>query len=124
MYSRNSSSIYEIETHMRSKQILPIRPVLFCSVPCSFPFQQHFQTKSANQTSFYIRNTMIPRRYCLTCLLIFLLVLSTFSFSHSQPHWSSKKKRLGEKVRNMYVNSITIFQFVDPISTPIFSSFR
>lgn len=109
MYSRNSSSIYGIETHTHTKQILPIRPVLFCSALCSFLLQQHFQTKSANQSSFYIQNPMIPRRYYLTCLLIFLLVLSTFSFSHSQPHWSSKKKRLREKVRNMYVNSITIF---------------
>ncbi|KAK2419637.1 Glycosyl hydrolase family 47 protein [Trifolium repens] len=47
---------------------------------------------------------MIPHRYYSSCFVLFLLVLSTFSVSHSQSqsHWSTKKKRMREKVCKMF----------------------
>ncbi|KAK2365496.1 Glycosyl hydrolase family 47 protein [Trifolium repens] len=47
---------------------------------------------------------MIPHRYYSSCFVLFLLVLFTFSVSHSQSqsHWSTKKKRMREKVCKMF----------------------
>ncbi|KAK7389030.1 hypothetical protein VNO78_23861 [Psophocarpus tetragonolobus] len=45
-----------------------------------------------------------PRHYT-TCLLLFLLVLSDFSMSESQSPWAAKKKRMREKVRNMFYHA-------------------
>ncbi|BAT76126.1 Alpha-mannosidase I [Vigna angularis] len=47
-----------------------------------------------------------PRHYT-TCLLLllFLLVLSDFSMSQSQSPWAAKKKRMKEKVRNMFYHA-------------------
>ncbi|XP_022639265.1 alpha-mannosidase I MNS5 isoform X2 [Vigna radiata var. radiata] len=47
-----------------------------------------------------------PRHYT-TCLLLllFLLALSDFSMSQSQSPWAAKKKRMKEKVRNMFYHA-------------------
>ncbi|KAH1248738.1 Alpha-mannosidase I MNS5 [Glycine max] len=48
---------------------------------------------------------MFPPRHYTTCLLLFLLVLSDFSISESQSPWAAKKKRMRDKVRNMFYHA-------------------
>ncbi|KAL5183315.1 Alpha-mannosidase I MNS5 [Glycine soja] len=46
-----------------------------------------------------------PRCHYTTCLLLFLLVLSDFTISESQSPWAAKKKRMRDKVRNMFYHA-------------------
>ncbi|KAL2321879.1 hypothetical protein Fmac_026258 [Flemingia macrophylla] len=48
---------------------------------------------------------MFPLRNYATCVLLFLLVLSDFSVSQSQSPCAAKKKRMREKVRNMFYHA-------------------
>jgi hypothetical protein len=56
-----------------------------------FPLSTTFSNQ-VRETIFL--HPMIPHRYYSSCFVLFLLVLSTFSVSHSQSqsHWSTKKK--------------------------------
>lgn len=50
---------------------------------------------------------MFPHRHytTITCLLLLLLVLSDLSISESQSPWVAKKKRMRDKVRNMFYHA-------------------
>jgi len=72
----------------------------------SFPFV-------SNQSP---QNPMFPPRHYTTCLLLLFLVLSDFSISQSQSPWAAKKRRMKEKVRNMYVNITLRFRGLFHIS--------